>query len=160
MARRRGVGRGTRLQRGILSGATLAVMNSGVTLDHQGVHYSSGSFITPTEVGYLDGQAGYGVAYLNPGYQVTRGVADSVNNKSTGSASHQLTIATGLTTVYNFMATVYQDSVATSAVSYCQWSMPGSTSSVSCMLFASTGAHSSSNVASKGTSIYWLAFGE
>ena len=89
-------GRGTRIGGGVITGATIATYPSGVTLDDQGIHYSSGSFISPTEVGYLDGAGGSVIGGTGTGSVITAGTTLS----TTGGT---ISIATGLTTISAFI---------------------------------------------------------
>ena len=103
---RSGAGRGTRMGRGVLSGTTIKRIPSGVTLDAGGFGYSSGTFVTPTELGYLDGAAGYVLSGNTAGLKWSHGLMDHANNRSTG-VSKALTVDTGLTTIYFANSTLY-----------------------------------------------------
>jgi len=169
---RRGPGRGSRMGKGVLSGSTLAVVPSGVTIDKQGIEYSAGTFITPTEIGYLDGQAGYGVAYTTAaGYRVAYGLTDVANSgvsQGTGSVSSILEVATGLTTVLGFWGSVYDatsDMHKSSVSIYLDWQKNATyTSRVTVVTAveaaaAGTGGATPYNLFNTGVSLSWLAFG-
>ena len=84
MARPR-TGRGTILGGGPFQAPTVATYPSGVTITNQGIEYSSGSFVTTTQLGYLASQN----SYVAGGTTVCSG--------STISLSHGLTTLTSLT---------------------------------------------------------------
>jgi len=97
--RRRGTGRGTRWQRGSISGTTITVPAGGVTLARSGIGYSSGSYVTLTEFGKLDGVVGYAMGHkASAGMWIKGGVSSCADIYR--SASQTLFLIHGFTTLY------------------------------------------------------------
>jgi hypothetical protein len=95
--------RGTRLQ-SLMSATTFALNPSGVTIDAQGINIS-GNLISTTELGYLDGAAGYPLAHSAlAGYGTTAGM-DSW-------AGTSLNINTGFTTLVAFIPNFVRNDAA------------------------------------------------
>ena len=155
-SKRGSTARGSR-NTGIVSGATLALTPSGgVTISLSGLEYSSGSFVTPTEVGYLASAAGNVISQAaTAAIQMKHGIADTANHGTISGSS--LLIATGLTSIVNFHANLYLTNasiVTPDDVSYftCNWSAGSATVA----LFGGGGAPVT---AQNGVSIAWTAFG-
>jgi len=150
MARSKGTGRGSRLsQRGILSGATIATVPSGVTIAQGGIVYSNTTAISPTEVGYLDGCAGAAIAGTAAGYIIAGGIADW--------AGASVLITTGLTTVTAFTGSWYRDpATATTQAASVEWVQHGVTvgAVTAALMYGSTTA-----LFPSGGSLAWMAFG-
>jgi len=156
MARSKGTGRGSRLsQRGILSGATIATVPSGVTLAEGGLLYSGNTGITPTEVGYLDGAGGVVMAGTAAGGIFAGGIANW--------AGSSVLISTGLTTVTTFVGSLYNDpaSAPTAAygVEWVQHSITTSDGSVTAGLMYGGTSLTPAVLKSSGGSLAWMAFG-
>lgn len=151
---RSGAGRGTRMGRGILSGTTLATIPSGVTADVAGIAYDGTTYVTPTELGYLDGQAGYGITYGIAGYEITGG--------STRWQGVSEPIAHGFSTLTGFVATY---GVHVPAVSGNSSPLPviktlkSPTAGVVTAVVVREMAETSSSLLASGGTIFWLAFG-
>jgi len=142
---------------GIVSGATIALTPSGgVTISLSGLEYTSGSFVTPTEIGYLAGAAGYPIANVaTAALQVRHGIADYANNP--GSIVGFLNIDTGLTTVVTAIFNFYEsDALAqTSDVTKILGYWSGGDVTVGLYTHSAfLGA-----TAQNGVSIAWTAFG-
>ena len=86
--------RSTRLQ-GVQSAVTYVTRNSGVTLTENGIIYDGTTYITPTEIGYLDGAAGAVVAGVAAGALVAYG--------RLAYSGASISITTGLTTCSQFV---------------------------------------------------------
>jgi len=142
---------------GIVSGATIALTPSGgVTLSLTGLEYSSGSFVSPTEIGYLASAAGYPIANTaTAALQMRHGIADTVNTGTISGSS--LLIVTGLTAIVTFQANLYITNAAIATpddVSY--FTANWSAGSATVALFGGGGAPAT---AQNGVSIAWTAFG-
>jgi len=139
------------------SAVTFETIPSGVTLDAQGITYTSGSIVSPTEVGYLDGQAGYGVAHSTAaGY----GVSAEVNawGGATITANH------GFTTALTGFSAIYSSSLPFSSVSpvACQivhWAGGDTNGQVSVAAVVEFNSGEQTKLQPSGGSIYWMAFG-
>ena len=139
------------------SATTFETIPSGVTLDAQGITYTSGSIISPTELGYLDGQAGYGVAYTPAaGY----GVSAEVN--AWGGAT--ITAIHGFTNALTGFSAIYSSSLPFSSVSpvACQiihWAGGDTNGQVSVAAVVEFNSGAQTQLQPSGGSIYWMAFG-
>jgi len=156
--------------KGVLSGSTLAVHPSGVTIDKQGIEYTAGVVVTPTELGYLDGQAGYGLAYTSAaGYRIAYGLTDFAGSgkplEGTLSVSNVLSVDTGLTTVLGFWPSIYDatsDMHKLSASAFLTWQKNlTTTSEVTVISLIDAGAAGTTPyfLFNKGVSCSWIAFG-
>lgn len=157
MPRKIGTGRGTRHPRGIRSGTTFEVMNGGVTIDTQGIHYTSGTFISPTEWGVLASAGGPILSAATKPMQFVHGTVGDQENALTTPVSGCLKIATGLTTLTAFWCTPIQTApyiTLGGGVSYYAYHINGSQVSVICH-----NARGASSTINNGTSIHWIAFG-
>jgi hypothetical protein len=121
---------------GILSGTTLAVSPSGVTIDAGGIQIGSYYFIR----------------HAGTNTKMVSGIADAANNKSPGGAS--LAITTGLTGVSDIWLSIKYTGTATSTVSRATWT--GTTSVCNINTFDAAGGPATPH---QGTSIAWTAFG-
>lgn len=148
---RSGAGRGTRMGRGNLSGTTLTTIPSGVTVDRGGIAYDGTTAVTPAELGYLDDQAGYGVAYtttagygLNAGSAVWAGASLTINHGFT-------------TTLLGLSVTWGHDGGVTSVVVPCVKEAL-TAGYVSVALYTETAADSM-HLAVTGGTMFWMALG-
>ena len=135
MPRKRRAGkRGTRFTSGQLSGTTLAQIDGGENTQYVRTFAEAA------------------------GVEVTDGIADSASNAPSG-ICHLLTISTGLSCVSTFDMQLYGDLANGGGASYCSWAKSATAGVVTGYLFASTGVHANTVVASKGVSVYWEATG-
>jgi len=132
-----------------------SIESSGTTIDQQGFHYASGTILTNTELGYLDGQAGYGISYSPAtGY----GVSASWQPW----AGTTIEIAHGFTTLLGIQA-IHGTSYAVSATSPTHVMLHHEAGSVAAATLAAAVMHMSDTTGVKmfqsGGSVYWMAFG-
>jgi len=147
---RSGAGRGTRMGKGVLSGTTVGVWPSGVTIAAGGLEYTAGSFLTSTELGYLDGATGYVVTNATAGYKVSGGSVQ-------WSGASQL-IATGLTSVISFNASLVLSSGVSSPS--LEWARSlGVTGGVTAAFVESDPTIGARTLVGSGGSLTWMAFG-
>lgn len=174
MPRTHGVGRGSRLHKGVFSATTVAVIPSGVTADQSGLtalivgttpsgctlaeagiqYAAAGTKISPAELGYLDGQAGYGVAYTSTvGYKVSGGTITW--------AGASTTITHGMTTTLQACVATYEWKSAVSSAIVMLGTNNVSTSAVSVAVYGEPADVSAAltPIASGGT-IHWMALGK
>jgi len=153
MARSKDAGCGTRYVKGILSGATIGLYESAVTLATSGIEYSAGSFVTPTELGYMASAAGNVVAGTAAGYKLSGGTVQY--------AGASVLVSTGLSSVVAFVGS--QGKVSSGAsVGVIEWVLStGTTGGVTVgLLSLSQGNDVTKNYSViTGVSIGWLAFG-
>ena len=155
-AKRGSTARGSR-NTGIVSGATLALTPSGgVTISLSGLEYSSGSFVTPTEVGYMASVAGNVISQAaTAAIQMVHGLMDYAN--APGAVPGYCKIDTGLTAIITAFCNLYAaDSLALSS-SITTPMIYWSGSEVTVGLFAHGGYIGAT--AQNGVSIAWTAFG-
>jgi len=155
MPRTSGPGRGTRAsQKGVLSGTTLATVPSGVTIDQSGIQHTSGTAITPAELGYLDGQAGYGVAYTaTAGFKLSGGTL--------AWAGASVTIAHNLTTTLQSIVASYEYAAAVSDPLVALGTNNVSTSSVSVAVYGHPSSVSAAfGLMASGGTVHWMALGK
>lgn len=148
MAGRYGSGRGTRMGKGYLSGTTLQTNPSGVTIDNQGLFYASATYITPTELGKLDGIAGYPVA--------NTAAAKLLSGGTVAWAGTTVQIATGLTTITSFSLTA-EDTTHVYANTFRTLRVPTAGGVSVALVVPKSGG--SVVLAQGGGTICWMAFG-
>lgn len=167
---RYGKGRGTRLGKGTSSGTTITTVPSGITISKQGVGYSSGSFVTPTEIGYLDAAVGYPTAYGTAAYRWEYGTADADSAAPVGASSILRITFSNITTLYAFWPSILYNDQATSGatgksgVSILTWEKYSGNNGVTVYAFTATGYADPAGQGpiatfDNGTSCVWLAFG-
>lgn len=138
---------------GIISGTTVGTWPSGVTLSEGGIEYSSGSFITATELGYLGAPAGpvlAAVSSTSTGLYVTGG---SVAWAAGGASVSVNFTDLGITTLYGFSAQ-HMGSCVSGAFVRCNDTPSG----VSMVVVAPEILGGVTVVGGTGGTIYWMAF--
>lgn len=155
--KRFGTGRGTHMGKGDLSGSTVATLPSSVTLTRQGLETTAGTFLSPTELGYLDGAATKTLGYDRVGHFIETGTAD-FSDADTGTSFLLNVTFTNITSGQGFYPVVYSDA-AQSEVSFVTWlwSKSGTaTTGVSIYCMTATGGYGACHA---GTTVQWLAIG-
>jgi len=141
---------------GIISGGTIALTPSGLTMALSGLEYSSGSFVTTTSLGYLGGLAGEILGAATAALLLRHGIADTANNGTISGSS--LLIDTGLTSIVNFQANLYiSDPTITAPDDVSAFTTYWSGGDATVCLFGHAGYIGAS--AQNGVSIAWTAFG-
>jgi hypothetical protein len=145
---RYGIGRGTREGHGVLSGTTLAVVPSGVTIDARGITETS--------------QVSYPVAYSAKTRTIVQGKADysTANAGAVAGNSIVLTVTPGLTTVEYFWPYIYsvgtKGGAPAASSSLAVWAPLSSGSGVTIYTYNAAGAPATCEC---GVTVAWLAVG-
>jgi len=132
-----------------------SIESSGVTIDTQGFHYASGTILTNTEVGYLDGQAGYGIAF-NPtvGYGVS--AQSQPWNGTTIQINHGFTTLIGINAIHGTSYAVSDTSPTYVVLNHSLGGVAAATLAAAVRHYSST---TNVQMYASGGSIYWMAFG-
>jgi len=148
--------RGTRDTTGIMSGGTIALTPSGLTMALSGFEYSSGNFMTGTSISDLADAAGSAIGGATAAIAMRHGVTD--NGKQPGSLPGHINVSTQLTTIYTAFASLYVADPTITA--------PDDVSAISCYWSGgnvTVGLHGHSGMIGatpeNGVSIAWTAFG-
>jgi len=150
---RRPSARGTRRSSGIESGVTWASNPSGVTIGTAGLETVSG-LITPTELNYINGSAGYSIGNTAAGKLVTSGVT-----YYTGTTK---TIFTGLSTITALNTCVINEGAGSQpfTVKLSSVNTPAGQASAQLRYSLGSGGGTVPSLAqAPGVSIAWIAFG-
>ena len=141
--------RNTRLQ-GVQSAVTYVTQNSGVTITENGIIYTGITYVTPTEIGYLDGVAGSIVAGPAAGTLLAFGSAIY--------AGASVGITTGLTTCSQFVGVALSNSSTSPAA--IEWvRSAGAAGTVTAALVCVEPVAGGKDFTTGAGRISWMAFG-
>jgi len=136
-----------------------SIETGGVTIDAQGFHYVSGTILTNTEVGCLDGQAGYGVAFTSvAGYGVSASLQPWAG--TTIQIAHGFTTLIGINAIHGTEYSV-SGAISNSSPTYVVLHHEAGSVAAATVAAAVRQYSSTTNVQMylSGGTIYWMAVG-
>jgi len=135
----------------MFSAVTLGLTISGITISQTGIAHNSGT-ITPTIMGYLDDQGSYAVEHPTAAnYKVAGG--------KVAWAGSSLGIATGLSSVIGFFASLNADKYSAVSAANVEWVNSITAGTVTAALVSVTGSVAQKITIVSGGTLTWMAFG-
>ena len=150
MPRSKREGRGSRSAIPI-SGATVGLFPSGVTISQTGLQHSGG-VVTTAQMGYLDDLTSYAIEHPSTSNTMVSGGSQAWTGTS-------LEIATGLSTVAIFLASLNIDAASATSAPNTVWINTGVAGEVTAKLMASVITTGGVSLVPSGGTITWMAFG-